>query len=124
MTKKIVIDLDETISTKIDGFGYEFAQPRTDVIAKMRQYREMGFDICVFTARNMRTFKGNLGKINVHTLPVILTWLDEHDVPYDEVILGKPWCGHDGFYIDDRAVRPSEFLKFSVEEIEGILSSE
>lgn len=124
MSKKIIIDLDKTICTKIDGLGYERALPRIDVIAKMHQYRKMGFGISVFTARNMRTFKGNLEKINTHTLPLIITWLGKYNVPYDEVIVGKPWCGHDGFYIDDRAIRPSEFLKFSVEEINVIFNNE
>lgn len=121
MTKKIVIDLDNTISSKIDGQGYESALPRNDVIAKMRQYGEMGFEICIFTARNMRTFEGNIGKINAHTLPTILEWLGKHNVPYDEIIVGKPWCGHDGFYVDDRAIRPCEFLKLSQQEIAMLL---
>lgn len=122
MTKKIVMDLDETISVKTDGKGYESAVPRHDVIARMRQYREMGFEICIFTARNMRTFAGNIGKINARTLPVIIEWLDKNDVPYDEIIVGKPWCGHDGFYVDDRAIRPSEFVKLSLQEIDAVLT--
>lgn len=124
MTKKIVMDLDETISVKIDGSGYETAVPKHDVIAKMRQYREIGFEICIFTARNMRTFNGNIGKINVHTLPVIIAWLDENDVPYDEIVVGKPWCGNDGFYVDDRAIRPNEFVNLSLEEINVLLKNE
>ena len=124
MTKKIVMDLDETISVKIDGSGYETAIPKHDVIAKMRQYREIGFEICIFTARNMRTFNGNIGKINVHTLPVIIAWLDENGVPYDEIVVGKPWCGNDGFYVDDRAIRPNEFVNLSLEEINVLLKNE
>ena len=123
MTKKIVIDLDETISSKADGMGYEHALPRDDVIAKMRQCRDMGFVICIFTARNMRTFEGNIGKINARTLPVIIDWLDNYDVPYDEIVVGKPWCGHEGFYVDDRAIRPNEFAKLSIQEIELILQN-
>lgn len=121
MFKKIIIDLDETISSKIEGKGYESAQPRNDVIARMRHYRELGFEICIFTSRNMRTFKGNIGKINAHTLPVIIDWLSKNEVPYDEIIVGKPWCGHDGFYVDDRAIRPSEFVNLSPEEINVLL---
>ena len=118
------MDLDETISRKSDGNSYDMATPRYDVIQRMHHYREIGFQICIFTARNMKTFNGNLGKINVHTLPVIIAWLDKHDVPYDEIIVGKPWCGHDGFYVDDRAIRPSEFVSMSLEEINGLLKNE
>jgi capsule biosynthesis phosphatase len=72
----------------------------------------------------MRTYEGNVGKISAHTLPIIVTWLQEHDVPYDEIHVGKPWCGHEGYYVDDRAIRPSEFLKYSHEEIVDLLRRE
>ena len=69
----------------------------------------------------MRTFDGNLGKINRHTLPIVLNWLNEHSVPYDEIYMGKPWCGMDGFYVDDRAIRPEEFVNLSLEQINQLL---
>jgi capsule biosynthesis phosphatase len=69
----------------------------------------------------MRTFQGQIGKINIHTLPTILTWLDKHSVPFDEVIVGKPWCGFDGFYVDDRSIRPKEFKDLSYEEVKKLL---
>jgi capsule biosynthesis phosphatase len=84
----------------------------------------MGFEICIYTARNMRTHDGNLGKINVYTLPAIIDWLNANDVPYDEIIVGKPWCGFDGFYVDDKAIRPSEFVSKSFEEIQELLAEE
>ncbi len=72
----------------------------------------------------MRTYDGNVGKINIHTLPTIIEWLDKHAVPYDEIHVGKPWCGFEGFYIDDKAIRPSEFVNLSYDEIQGLLSKE
>ncbi len=72
----------------------------------------------------MRTYEGNIGKINIHTLPGILEWLDKHEVPYDEVVVGKPWCGFDGFYVDDKSIRPSEFATMSYEEIKLLLAKE
>lgn len=124
MVKKIVIDLDETLSTKTKAEDYEHAQPKIDVIEKLRYFRELGYNICIFTARNMRTFEGNIGLINVHTLPVISAWLEQHAVPHDEIIVGKPWCGEDGFYVDDRAIRPSEFVSLSNDEIKELLEVE
>jgi hypothetical protein len=38
----------------------------------------------------MSTYKNNLGKINKHTAPVLLEWLGKWDVPYDEILFGKP----------------------------------
>ena len=117
--KRIIIDLDHTLC--VSQGDYAKALPKQDVIEKLRSYRDLGFEIAIHTSRNMRTHAGNVGKINVHTLPVILTWLDEHDVPYDEVVVGKPWCGHEGFYVDDRALRPDEFVQLSPHEIASLL---
>ncbi|WP_422138230.1 capsular biosynthesis protein [Endozoicomonas sp. ALC020] len=121
--KKLIIDLDGTI-TKADTNDYKNVKPNLDVIRQLRLYRKIGFIITIHTARNMRTYEGNVGRINIHTLPVITQWLEQHKVPYDEIIVGKPWCGHDGFYIDDRAIRPSEFAELSPEGINQLLDRE
>lgn len=121
--KRLIVDLDGTL-TQGDSKDYSAVSPRLDVIAKLREYQAQGFDIVISTARNMRTFEGNVGKINIHTLPVITAWLDKHQVPYDEILVGKPWCGHEGFYIDDRAIRPSEFAELSREQIEELLEND
>lgn len=121
--KRLVVDLDGTITTA-DSKDYQQVSPNLAVIEQLRRYQQDGFTITIFTARNMRTFEGNVGKINIHTLPIITAWLDKHEVPYDEVIVGKPWCGHDGFYIDDRAIRPSEFASMTPEQINALIEQE
>jgi len=121
---KIVVDLDNTITVTDSTMPYYEVAPREDVIEQLRTYKAQGFEIVIHTARNMRTYEGNVGKINVNTLPTILAWLQKHDVPHDEVVVGKPWCGHGGFYIDDRAVRPDEFTSMSYEEIRKLIGDE
>ncbi|GGP85052.1 HAD hydrolase family protein [Shewanella ulleungensis] len=121
--KKLVVDLDGTI-TLGDTSDYLNVTPNFDVIKKLQQYQNDGFSIVIATARNMRTYEGNVGKINVHTLPTIVEWLEKHEVPYDEIIVGKPWCGFDGFYIDDKSIRPSEFASMSYDEIMQLLAKE
>lgn len=121
--KRLIMDLDGTITSGESG-NYSTATPQADVVEKMREYKAQGFDIVISTARNMRTYEGNVGKINVQTLPVIIEWLDKHNIPYDEIIVGKPWCGYEGFYVDDKSVRPSEFTKMSLEEINSLLAKE
>ena len=121
--KKLIVDLDGTI-TKADTNDYVNVSPNLAVIKQLRHYKELGYSITIHTARNMRTYKGNVGKINIFTLPIITTWLEKHQVPFDEILVGKPWCGHDGFYIDDRAIRPSEFSALSINEIEELLAKE
>ena len=118
--KRIVMDLDETICSTING-DYANSLPKLDVIERIRDFKAQGFEIVISTSRNMRTYEGNVGKINANTLPIIVGWLDEHNVPYDEIYTGKPWCGTEGFYVDDRSLRPDEFVQLSVEGIRKLL---
>lgn len=115
--KKIVIDLDGTLTVDDPSVPYEQKEPRSDVVAMLREYHENGFEIIIATARNMRTHNGNIGKITAKTLPVVIDWLHFHSIPFDEIYIGKPWCGTEGFYVDDKAVRPDEFARMSYEEI-------
>ena len=119
--KKIVIDLDGTLTVDDPGKSYIDKQPQPEVVETLRRYKQEGFEIIVATARNMRTYNGNVGKINANTLPVVLDWLRLHDIPFDEIHIGKPWCGHDGFYVDDKAIRPDEFTKLSYDQITEML---
>lgn len=121
--KKLIVDLDGTL-TQANTSDYKNVLPREDVINQLVEYKNIGFDIIISTARNMRTYEGNVGKINIHTLPTIVDWLEKHNVPYDEILVGKPWCGHEGFYIDDRAIRPSEFATMTLDEINHMLEDE
>jgi len=121
--KRLIIDLDDTITLSAAD-GYANALPNLPLIARLVHYRSCGFDIVIHTSRNMRTFEGNIGKITAHTLPVILAWLARHAVPYDEIYIGKPWCGTEGFYVDDKSVRPSEFLRYDLTAIRALLASE
>lgn len=114
--KTIVIDLDDTL-TVAGVSDYPDAPVRQDVVAQLRHYRAQGFKITILTARNMRTYAGDIAKIKEFTLPVIIDWLARNDVPYDDVVVGKPWCGNEGFYIDDKAIRPDEFTRLSYDEI-------
>jgi capsule biosynthesis phosphatase len=120
---RLIVDLDETITLHARD-GYADAAPNIALIEKLREYKAAGFDIVINTSRNMRTYAGSVGKINANTLPVILNWLKRHDVPFDEVYVGKPWCGEQGFYIDDKAVRPGEFVRHSFEELRAILDND
>ncbi|GHZ42511.1 hypothetical protein VCSRO173_3307 [Vibrio cholerae] len=121
--KKLIVDLDGTL-TQANTSDYKTVLPRLDVIEQLHQYKKNGFDIVISTARNMRTYEGNVGKINIHTLPVITEWLNKYEVPYDEILVGKPWCGNEGFYIDDKAIRPSEFTSLSIDDINELLERE
>ena len=118
--KRLIIDLDDTL-TIADGSDYANVAVRREVADRLVEYRAKGFEIVIYTARNMRTYSGNIGLINVHTLPVITEWLSRHGIPFDEIWLGKPWCGNEGFYVDDRTIRPDEFALLDYSEICDLL---
>ena len=122
-TPQIIIDLDGTLTVESDA-PYEEKLPNQPVVETCRRYKSVGFSIVIFTARNMQSFDGDHRKITEHTLPIILNWLSKHDVPYDEVIIGKPWCGSAGFYVDDKAIRPDEFISKTFEEIKALVGAD
>ena len=120
----LVVDLDGTLTIEGSAKRYEDVLPRGDIVAQIRKYAGDGFRIAIITSRNMRTFQNSMGRINAETLPVIVEWLKRNAVPFDEIHVGKPWCGAGGFYIDDRAIRPSEFRSLERGAIAEILERE
>lgn len=109
--KVLVLDVDGTLCpTKQPGQAYPDLIPDPRMLERLRWYREQGYYVVLQTSRQMRTHEGNVGRINATTLPELVEWLRAHDIPHDEIHVGKPWAGHDGFYVDDRAIRPAEFL--------------
>lgn len=121
----IVIDIDGTLCEgKKQEQSYLEVRPKDSVLKKLIEYRENKFYIILYTSRQMRTFQGNIGKINANTAKTLFEWLDKYDIPYDEIHFGKPWCGRNGFYVDDKAIRPSEFLNLSFDEIKELLEQE
>ncbi|PXZ02013.1 HAD-IIIC family phosphatase [Commensalibacter melissae] len=121
--KRLVFDLDDTLTINTSGVSYADKLPNLPVVQKLREYKKQGFEIIIQTARNMYTYNCDIGKINANTLPIIIEWLKKHEIPYDEIYVGKPWCGKEGFYIDDRAIRPSEFISMSFDEITKLIET-
>ena len=121
--KRLVMDIDGTLT--IDSpESYDQKPCNEAVVQQLRTYRNMGFEIVLYTARNMNTYQNNVGKIVAQTLPILTAWLEKYDIPYDEIHVGKPWCGNEGFYVDDKAIRPSEFIAHTHQEIMTLLERE
>lgn len=116
-----VIDIDGTLCPiKSKDEKYEDLVPYHRMVEKIRYYSANGARIILFTSRNMNSYDGNIGLINKNTAKTLLAWLEKWNIPYDEIIYGKPWPGHKGFYVDDRTVRPDEFLDEDVDMLEEI----
>lgn len=116
-----VVDIDGTLCPiKEHGERYEDMVPYRNMLDKLKYYKEHGARIILFTSRNMNSYDGSLGIINKNTARVLLDWLDKWKIPYDEILYGKPWPGHKGFYVDDRTIRPDEFINYDVDKLNAI----
>lgn len=117
----LIFDVDGTLCPiKEKNDEYINLIPDEEMIEKLKEYKKGGAKIVLFSSRNMKSYDGNLGKINANTAPIMLEWLKKWQIPYDEIYFGKPWPGHRGLYVDDRAVRPDEFLKYDFDKLEEI----
>lgn len=116
-----VFDIDGTICPiKKKEEKYEDLVPFPEVVEKLRYYKDNGAKIILYTSRNMNSYNGNMGLINKYTAVTLTNWLEKWEIPYDEIVYGKVWPGHKGFYVDDRSVRPDEFMKYTTGELEEI----
>lgn len=91
----ICCDLDGTLTLETEGHDYANRTPRIPVICRIRQLYHDGSRIILYSARLKRDRK------------VTINWLTKYNVPYHELILGKPKAD---VYIDDRSRRPEEVL--------------
>lgn len=115
----LIFDVDGTLCPiKRKDDEYSNLVPDKEMVKKLKEYNAEGAKIVLFSSRNMKTYNGNIGLINANTAVTMTEWLKKWEIPYDEIIFGKPWPGHRGLYIDDRAVRPDEFLKYDFAELE------
>ena len=108
--KTLIVDIDQTICQKNQADDYSYAVPKENVCAALRKANAMGIYIILHTSRNMRTFNGSLGLINKITSPILIKWLTDNNIPFDELYFGKPW-GNSVSYIDDKNLLIDNFIK-------------
>ena len=118
MDKKqtIVIDIDDTICHTNHNYQdakqkYGNALPNNKIINGMRILKRQGFHIILLTARRMLTHNGDIEKIIEDVGKITTDWLERYDVPYDELVWGKPYSGT--YYVDDKAMNLEEFVKWT-----------
>lgn len=112
----IVIDLDFTIcrpnleEPDVEK-RYGEAEPIDDVIEALRGWNEAGYYIIILTSRRMATSRGDVSAAEAEVGEITRRWLEEHEVPHDELVFGKPLSTT--FYVDDRAMSPDDFVRHS-----------
>ena len=112
--RSIVIDLDDTICFPNHEYTdtvkkYVEAKPNLDVIVKIQELHNKGYDIIIHSARRMLTHNGDITKIEADILDITEIWLENNDVPYSQLIFGKPYSHT--YYVDDKAMSVSEFVQ-------------
>jgi capsule biosynthesis phosphatase len=73
----------------------------------LKYLKELGHTILIYTARRMKTHKGNVGSILADVGKITFETLDKFNIPYDEIYFGKPYAN---FYIDDLAINANSSL--------------
>ena len=110
--KTFVFDLDGTICVeKPKGTPkeeYSNVKPNDEIINHMKILHELGHYIIIHTARHMKTMNNDVKKVENAVGDITKQWLNKYDVPYDELIFGKPLGT---YYIDDRSVLIDDFTK-------------
>ena len=101
---RICFDLDNTIVTypTIPG-DYSTVKPIIAMINLMRKLKEEGNTIIIYTARRMKTHNHNSGAALADIGEITFKTLREFNIPYDEIIFGKPIAD---IYIDDKSLNP------------------
>lgn len=101
---RICFDLDNTLVTYPTVPGdYTTVRPIKEMINLVQQLHSQGHTIIIHTARRMATHKSNVGAVIKDIGKVTFDSLEKFQIPYDELIFGKPIAD---IYIDDRAVNP------------------
>lgn len=101
---RICFDLDNTLVSYPYIVGdYKSVKPITDMIELAKNLHNMGHTIIIYTARRMETHKYNIGAVVKDIARDTIDILDNYEIPYDELIFGKPIAD---IYIDDRAINP------------------
>lgn len=96
----VAVDLDGTLAGYDKWRGYtKIGKPNPDIIKLVRTEKREGAYILIHTARTTTVTNKVIPKVVVE----LERWLDENDVPYDEIWLGtgKPYAS---VYIDDKAM--------------------
>lgn len=99
---RFCFDLDNTLVThpKVPG-DYSTVEPISSTISILKYLKRIGHTIIIYTARRMKTHNGNVNKVICDIGRITFDTLEKYDIPYDELIFGKPYAH---FYIDDLAV--------------------
>ena len=110
--KRFCFDLDNTLVTlPVVKNDYSTVEPIYENIKFLQRLKSRGHHIIIYTARRMRTHKGNINKVIKDIKKITTNQIKKFKIPYDELIFGKPYAH---YYIDDLAVNALDNLNFKL----------
>ncbi len=86
---QLIIDLDGTICSEEKLYSRSMAKPLRGAKEVLEKLKDQGHTIIIYSARSWNEYE------------MTSKWLKDNQIPYDQIILGKP-VGD--YWIDDRAI--------------------
>ena len=100
---RICVDIDGVLcNIRNPNEKYEDLITTPDAAKSLKELRDKGHYIILFTARHMKTTNSNVGLVLAKQGKVTLDWLALHGFEFDEIQFGKPYAD---IYIDDLAFK-------------------
>lgn len=120
---RLCIDIDGTLcEIRQQHQSYAEVEPLPGAVEKLKAMRQAGHYIILATARHMKTCDANVGMVIARQGKVLLQWLEDHDIEYDEIWFGKP---NADIYIDDRGYRfEGNWPDISIEQLSELAMPE
>ena len=103
MSKREMVDLDETIHKYSKGFldGSIYDEPFEGAKESINWLKNQGYEIVIFTTRASKENALETGGDHEEQIVNVATWLSDNDIYYDRITAEKIAAD---FYIDDKAV--------------------
>jgi capsule biosynthesis phosphatase len=98
--KRLCFDVDGV--TAKGGFPYDKCVPYDGVVERIKKLKAAGHTIIFQTARYMAKCDGDQAKARLRGYQELKWWLQENDIPFDEIYFGKASAD---MYSDDRGCR-------------------
>jgi len=109
--KTLLLDVDGTLTTGKDANGNKvewpiMGEPNWKTIEKVRECAQEGYWITIFTCRTSPVL--NPPAEALEHLDTLRAWLDQHNVPYNDI---WPYPKPFGVFVDDNAINVVDFNK-------------
>lgn len=110
-----VVDIDDTICYT-QNRDFENSIPNEEVINKINELYDNGWNIVLFTARGAKSCKTLEERIAKYD-DITKRWLAKNNVKYHELVFGKM---NADYYVDDKNMSINEFINYDVPKLRRI----